>query len=363
MFGSFSPTMGLLPSLHLQQPTTVILYSPTMPVRMKDIAQSLGVSIVTVSKALRDHPDIALATRQRVRDRVDELNYRPNLMARSLVTGHSELVGLVVPDLVHPFFGEIAKALSAALRQKNFFLIVSSSDGDPTLEQAQIDHLLAYRLDALVVASCQPNPLALQRVIEQGTPLVLLDRSFPTLDAHFVGADDYKIGVLAAQHLIACARTRIAHIRGPANAVATQRIQGFLDTLAAHDLHPPEAFVSPKLPDADPRKNGRIAMERLLTLKPRPNAVFCFNDAVALGAMEAAAAANIKVPRDLAVIGCGNYHYDDTLRVTLSSVDQDSTAMGRRLAELVLKVVAGNGTLKPTRIILKPKLVIRESTS
>src|ERR1700733_179204 len=159
-----------------------------MPVRMKDIAEALGVSIVTVSKALRNHPDIAIETRDRILERVKELNYRPNLMARSLVTGHSELIGLVVPDLVHPFFGEIAKALSAQLRQKNFFLIVSSSDGAPALEQAEIEHLLAYRLDALVVASCQPNASNLSRVAEHGTPLVLLDRSFPALDAHFVGA-------------------------------------------------------------------------------------------------------------------------------------------------------------------------------
>jgi LacI family transcriptional regulator len=333
-----------------------------MPVRMKDIAESLDVSIVTVSKALRNHPDIAAETRERVLQRVRELNYRPNLMARSLVTGHSELVGLVVPDLVHPFFGEIAKALSAALRQKNFFLVVSSSDGDPELEQAQIDHLLAYRLDALVVASCQSDAASLTHVIQQGTPLVLLDRSFPSLETHFVGADDYRIGVLAAEHLIESGRQRIAHIRGPANSVATQRLQGFVDTLAAHKLDLPEVYISEKLVDADPRKNGRLAMYKLLAIKPAPDAVFCFNDAVALGAMEAIAAAGLNVPADVAIVGCGNYHYDDDLRITLSSIDQSSAAMGRRLAELVLKIVASKGALKPARVVLKPKLIVRDST-
>ena len=340
-----------------------MLYIPPMPVRMKDIAESLGVSIVTVSKALRSHPDIAETTRQRVLDRVKELNYRPNLMARSLVTGHSELVGLVVPDLVHPFFGEIAKSLSAVLRQKDFFLVVSSSDGDPTLEQAQIDHLLAYRLDALVVASCQPTPAPLSRVTQQGTPLILLDRSFPGLNAHFIGADDHRIGVLAAEHLIASGRTRIAHIRGPGNAVASQRLEGFLKTLAQRGLTTPETYVSARMPDANPRGNGRLAMARLLTLRPRPDAVFCFNDAVALGALECCAQAGISVPGDIALIGCGNYHYDSDLRVTLSSIDQGSTAMGRRLAELILKIVQSNGSLRPTNIVLKPKLIIRESTA
>ena len=333
-----------------------------MPVRMKDIAEAMGVSIVTVSKALRNHPDIAIETRDRILVRVKELNYRPNLMARSLVTGHSELVGLVVPDLVHPFFGEIAKALSHELRRRNFFLIVSSSDGDPTLEQAQIEHLLAYRLDALVVASCQTNSMNISRVIQQGTPLILLDRSFPGLNSHFVGADDYKIGVLATEHLIASGRTRIAHLRGPANSVAAQRLEGFRDTMRKHGLYLPEKYISTKPRDSIHRKTGRVAMKRLLALKPRPEAVFCFNDAVALGALEAAADAGVQVPRDLAVIGCGNYHFDDTLRVPLSSIEQGSTTMGRRLAELVLEIVASNGTLKPSRTVLKPKLVVRESS-
>jgi hypothetical protein len=226
-----------------------------MPVRMKDIAEAVGVSIVTVSKALRHHPDIAVETRQRILDRVKALNYRPNLMARSLVTGHSELIGLVVPDLVHPFFGEIAKALSAQLRQKNFFLIVSSSDGDPALEQAEIEHLLAYRLDALVVASCQPNAANLARIAEHGTPLVLLDRSFPSLDVHFVGADDYRMGVLATEHLIASGRTRIAHMRGPANSVGESRLRGFVDTMKAHGLGIPDGYVSPK-------PAGRLLLQR-----------------------------------------------------------------------------------------------------
>ena len=333
-----------------------------MPVRMKDIAEAVGVSIVTVSKALRHHPDIAVETRQRILDRVKALNYRPNLMARSLVTGHSELIGLVVPDLVHPFFGEIAKALSAQLRQKNFFLIVSSSDGDPALEQAEIEHLLAYRLDALVVASCQPNPANLARIAEHGTPLVLLDRSFPSLDVHFVGADDYRMGVLATEHLIASGRTRIAHIRGPGNSVGNNRLRGFVDTMKAQGLAIPDGYISAKPPDANPRKNGRVAMNRLLALKLRPQAVFCFNDALALGAMECALAAGVHVPRDLAIIGCGNYHFDDTLRVPLTSVDQGSAAMGRRLAQLVLDIVASKGKLPTTRIVLRPKVVVRDST-
>lgn len=335
-----------------------------MPVRMKDIAQALDVSIVTVSKALRGHPDIAAETRERILARARELNYRPNRMARSLVTGRSELIGLVVPDLVHPFFGEIAKSLSAALRQLNFFLVVSSSDGDPALEQAEIEHMLAYRLDALVVASCQPTPDLLLEVPAYGTPLILLDRSFPNFPCHFVGADDYQIGVLATEHLIAAGRTRIAHIRGSFNSVGDQRAQGFADTLRKHKLpQHPEYDVSAPFVDATARRDGHTAMDRLLALPSPPDAVFCINDAAALGAMESAHAAGLEIPRDLAIIGCGNYHYDDTLRVPLSSVDQASEAMGQRIAQLIQQIVESKSPPAPALIILAPSLVVRHSSS
>jgi LacI family transcriptional regulator len=126
-----------------------------MNIRMKDIAKDLGLSLITISKVLRNHPDIGDETRERVLARVKELDYRPNFAARSLVTGRSYLVGLVVPDLLHPFFAEVAKSLSEVLRRSGYYLIVSSSDEDPELEEVEINHLLARRLDILIVASCR----------------------------------------------------------------------------------------------------------------------------------------------------------------------------------------------------------------
>ena len=124
-----------------------------MIVRLKDIARDLGVSTVTVSKAIRNHVDISEATKKRVRARMKELNYRPNLAARSLITGRSCMVGLVVPDLVHAFFSELAKGLSSVLRQNGYGLILSSSEEDPSLEKEDIEQMLARRVDALLVAS------------------------------------------------------------------------------------------------------------------------------------------------------------------------------------------------------------------
>src|SRR6202030_2086439 len=138
-----------------------------MSTRMKDIARDLGVSVITISKVLRNHPDVGDETRERVLARVKELDYRPNLAARSLVTGRTFLVGLIVPGLLHPFFAEVAMALSNALRKKGYYLIISSSEEDPELEDREIDQLLGRRLDALIIASSNTSPAGLERIEEQ----------------------------------------------------------------------------------------------------------------------------------------------------------------------------------------------------
>ena len=128
-----------------------------MSMRMKDIARDLGLSVITISKVLRNLPDVGDETRERVLARVKELDYQPNLAARSLATGRTYLVGLVVPDLLHPFFAEIAKALSDVLKGSGYYLIISSSEEDPDMEEQEIKQLLARRLDTLIIASCRPT--------------------------------------------------------------------------------------------------------------------------------------------------------------------------------------------------------------
>src|SRR6202049_2219896 len=141
-----------------------------MAVTMKDIAQDLGVSVVTVSKVLRNHSDISPETRKRVLKRMKELNYQPNPAARTLVSGRTNLIGLIVPDLVHPFFSQVAKAISAGLRSKEYGLIISSSEDDPQLERREIDQMLARRVDALILASTRSNANSVERIQDKNGP-------------------------------------------------------------------------------------------------------------------------------------------------------------------------------------------------
>jgi LacI family transcriptional regulator len=335
-----------------------------MVVRLKDIAEELGVSIVTVSKALRDRPDVAKETKAKILERVKHLNYRPNLAARSLVTGRSSLIGLVVPDLIHPFFSEIAKALAASLRKNDYFLLVSSSESDPTLEQDEIEHMLAHRLDCFVVASCQRNPDSLQKIGEASVPLILLDRSFSGFSSNFIGVNDYKIGELATEHLIAQGCKRIAHLRGPATNVGNRRFEGYRDTLLKHGFSVPGSYVieSGHAADSDGETRGRKAMNAVLALKPRPDALFCFNDTVAVGAIDRALEAGLRIPRDLAVVGSGNFHYSSKLRVPLSSVDQKAAEIGEKAARMITSLLEKSPSSRPRTKVLEPTLIVRTSS-
>ncbi len=334
-----------------------------MAVKMKDIARELGVSIVTVSKALRKHPDISKATRERIEAKVRDLNYHPNLAARSLVTGRSALVGFIVPDLIHPFFADVAKGLSRGLREHGYFLMMSSSEEDPVLEQQEVDEMLAHRLDAIVVASCATGTAGLERVQHGETPLILVDRMFEGFSTHYVGSDDYAAGKLATEHLLAVGCKRIAHIRGPENSTGRRRLKGFLDAMAKHNRPvPPERIVAARSVDVEGKLHGANALRALQNLKRPPDGIFCYNDVVATGVIMEAVRLGINVPDELAVIGCGNLHFDDVIRVPLSSVDQRSAEIGARVAKLILELKVADASSQPRRVVLQPRLAVRAST-
>jgi len=330
---------------------------------MKDIARELGVSVVTVSKVIRNHADIGEETRQRVLKRVRELNYQPNPAARALVTGKTYTAGLIVPDLVHPFFAEVATGLSNALRRKSYSLLISSSQGDPELERQEIKRLLSRRLDALVIASTQWTVESFRRIEEQRVPYILIDRAFLGMPANFVGVDDVKVGRVATEHLIAVGCQRIAHIRGAAVSTAIGRLEGYNQALSKYSMTPSQGYVlTGRSADADSWGSGHEAMKKLLAMSPVPDGVFCYNDPIAIGVIDAIIEAGLRVPQDIAVIGCGNLHFDKSLRVPLSSIDQQSVAIGERAGKLVLSVIEAKSPPQPKSIILEPSLVERQST-
>ena len=334
-----------------------------MAVRLKDIAQDLGVSVVTVSKVLRGNPDIGDETRSRVLQRMKELNYKPNMLARGLASGKTYTVGLVVPDLLQPYFAEFAKALSGVLRQSNRALILASSEEDVEVEREEIRTLLLRGVDVLIIASCQESLTDFYEPGDERKPFLLFDRNFAQLGANFVGSDDVKVGELATLHLAATGRTRIAHIGGKSTSPAVDRLFGYRKALGELRLKVPEEYVELRTGVEETGDAvGFAAMQSLLALEQRPDAVFCYNDLTAMGAMEATLRAGLRVPEDVAFVGCGNFRYADYLRVPLSSIDHGTAELGWIAGEMALKLSEKAGQTSRS-VLVEPKLVVRRSSA
>ncbi len=330
-----------------------------MAVTMQDIARDVGVSVVTVSKVLRNKGEISVATRARVLRRAKELNYQTNWIARSLVTRRTFTIGLLLPDFTHPFFAEIAKAVAETVRPHGYHVIISYFDENPELERNEAESLLARQVDGLILASAQPGAKAFADMQKRKVPFVLIDRPIAGVQASFVGVDNRAIGQLATSHLIQRGCQRIAHLRGPGIGIATGRMQGYRGALAKRGL----AFFPGYVMNAGYQDcSGHEAMLKLLRRKPVPDGVFCYNDPVAIGAMRAISEAGLKVPEDIAVVGAGNVHYSDFLAVPLTTVDQGTFEIGKRAANLLLEGIASKRSLRPRKVLIVPRLIIRQST-
>ena len=191
----------------------------------------------------------------------------------------------------------------------------------------------------------------------------MIDRRLEGLATHFVGTDDRLAGMMATEHLIQIGRRRIAHIAGTNISTSHDRFQGYRNALLRHGLaEQPQYMVRDPHADDPGGRPGYDTMASLLALKPRPDAVFCFNDSIAIGAMEAVLDAGLEIPGDIAVIGCGNLTYSRMLRVPLSTVDQNTEGLGEQAAALALEIAASKDPIRPRTILQNPVIVERAST-
>ena len=311
---------------------------------------------MAVSKALRGHADIGVETRQRVRERAAELGYRIDMVARSMITGRSFLVGLVVPDLMQSFFAEVASSLSAGLETSGYHVLISNTNEDAGREIDQIDILVSRKVDGLVIGSAQHDPALLAAL---KVPFVMIDRIVPGLEADYVGSDDQAIGALATRHLIDKGCRSIIHLAGPDSSTSKGRSSGFIMAMNGRNLG---AWDGEIFPAGHDDAAGYETMRSLIESGARPDGVFCFNDPVAIGAMRAACETGLAIPDDVAIIGVANTRYADQLGVPLSSIDQGTAAIGRRAAELLLDAMAAPEGHEATATYLPARLIARAST-
>ncbi len=335
-------------------------------VRMKDIARELNVSVVTVSKALRNHEDISEETRNKVLHLMREMNYRPNLAARALVTGRSFIVGFVLPGLLHSFFAEVAKGLTNVFRKKGYGLVIATSEEDPELERQEIEQLLARRVDALIVATTQSDVTSFRRIEEQGIPYVMIDRRISGLEANFVGGGrsaDRDDGYRASDSV------RVPEDRVPVRERAEPvdgRREGYRRALEKHGLtaRPEYERMLDEIGDASDDV-AYATMKELLALGEPPDAVYCFNDPSALNAMKAVLDAGLSIPDDVAIVGreyssCGFFE---------GAADDDRSEQrgdGGTGGEAGAGADRGSGregrSTAAKTVLLEPRLVMRSSS-
>ena len=332
------------------------------PTTMKRIAGELGVSITTVSKVLNNRADISEATRTRVLAKVEELGYKRNAVARSLSLRRSHTLGIVIPDLMHSFFVEIIAGIEPVASTRGYGLLLCSSSENPEKEQSELEMLRSRQVDGIVLASAHGSGITglLQQLTKQGTTLVMIDRDdHPSVKCHRVLTDDERVGELATSHLLDVGRRAIAHIGGPAIVHAKRREKGWRETLGARGIKPSDEWI---VRGGFMESEGYHAMKRLLAVRPKIDAVFAANDPSAIGAMKAIWAAGLRVPDDIAVVGVGDIALGDLLRVPLTTVGWSRTDQGRHAAELMLNSLDEDNDAEPQRIIIPPRLIVRESS-
>jgi LacI family transcriptional regulator len=330
-----------------------------MPTTLADIAQALGVSKMTVSRAINNHPEISPETRARILEAAHRMNYRPNQFARALTTNRSYLLGVIVPDLMHSYFAEVCRGIEMIAKPVGYQNLICSTDENAATEQTEIEALLP-RTDGLIIASAaSPNDTKfLRRTIRENGRVVLIDRQFEGVRASTVTTDDVKVGVLATEHLINLGHRRVGHLKGTDASTAAQRFEGYKQALAKHRV----AFDSSLVRSCGfTERDGYNSMAAWLKQGDVPPAIFAANDPAAIGAMNALSEAGLRIPEDVAIVGGGNIHYGDMLKVPLTTVAWSTSEMGQAAARLLIDLVEHKRRPKNQHIIVEPELVVRES--
>lgn len=331
-------------------------------VTIKDIARKLSVSPSTVSRALRDNPEIGEATRKAVKELAKELHYQPNSVAMSLRQKKTFTIGVIVPEIVHYFFSSVISGIEEVVYKNNFQVILCQSNEKYHQELMNIKTLTRSQVDGILISFAKEtkNFDHLCELKEKGIPVVFYDRSEDSEIFDSVIVDDFGGAYKATKHLIEEGCEKISHFRGPLHLKIHQdRYNGYLQ--AHHDLG---VSIDPRLAvEADSFKLGYKAVHKLLDSKLEFDGIFTVNDLTAVGAMKAIRSRGLLIPRDIAVVGFGD---DSTLSEmvdpTLSSVVQPGFDMGIVAAQLLLDKINGSNTANPQLLELKTSLKIRESS-
>jgi DNA-binding LacI/PurR family transcriptional regulator len=333
-----------------------------LPVSLKDVAERAGVSIKTVSNVVNNYPHVTPAMRARVQAAIDELGYRPNLTARHLRKGRTGIIALAVPELGNPYFAELAGAVIDAAAEHEFTVLLDHTRGEREQEVLVSQGFRSRVIDGLIL-----SPLALEDEDLHGrsddVPLVLLGEREYDLPYDHIAIDNVAAARCAVRHLLGRGRTRIAYLGARTDSVnqpAHLRLTGWREELAAAGVPAPDSLVVPV--GGWDRDDGARAMAELLDAGVRPDAVFAFNDLIAIGAMRVLHERGLRVPWDVAVVGFDDIAEGRFGAVSLTTVSPDKQAIARMAVGSLLRSLSGRTEPGGRELVAEFRLVEREST-
>jgi DNA-binding LacI/PurR family transcriptional regulator len=340
-------------------------------VTIADLANQLGLSPSTVSRALKNDSRISDPTKKKVWKLARSYGYRPNPHAVSLRSKTSLTVGLIIPQVDHSYFVKVLNGILSTLESAGYNVIICISSGSYDKEKEQINRLLNARVDGVLACYSQETQAFdhFQQLVQAQIPLVLFDRNTEEIDASAVISDDFQGAQLAVEHLLAQGRKRILHIQGPENlSISFYRYLGYRETLKAHGIAPDPAWVFTALDD---RGKQLREPDRLIEALPQADAVFAFNDYAAYEVMKLTRKLGLKIPEALALIGFADEPMAEYLTPQLSSVRQPAYRIGRKAAEELLALLNFDQSDEfrpsplpssgPKLITLENELVLRDS--
>lgn len=336
-------------------------------VTIKDIARELGISASTVSRALKDHPDISKETKKAVHELAVKLNYEPNIVALSLRSRKTKTIGVIIPEVVHFFFSTVISGIEHEANRLGYSVILTQSAESLEREKSSVKALFNSRVDGMLMSISRETTEYehIDAILNRGIPMVFFDRIYPGSNRNSITIDDHAAGKMATEHLLSQGRTRIAHIMGaPILEISKERLRGYQDGLKKYQIKfNPDLVVSS---EAGTLEAGKEAMEKLLNGKSRPDAIFANNDVLAMGAMQVIKSRGLIIPKDIAVIGFSNWFYSQMTEPPLSSVDQPGFKIGTSAVQMLVRRIEheeDKGPLPAETLTLETSLVIRESSA
>lgn len=327
------------------------------PITLKDIAKALGLSVSTVSKALKDSHEISVKTKEMVLAYANEHNYRPNPNALGLKKGKSKSIGIIVSTIDNHFFSQVINGIESVAYSKGYNVIITQTHESFDLEVKNTQHLTFRAVDGLLISLSTEtkNVDHLKSVLQKGLPIVFFDRVSEEIDTHKIISNNFKGAYDATEHLLNSGYKRIAHITSSLNTyITSERLNGYKQALSDYGIPVQEEYIKYCAHGGKDRNEIESALYELLNLDPRPDAILAASDRITTTSLSLLHKLKVKIPQELALVGFTNTVLADVLNPSLTTVYQSAFEMGKKATEMLIELIESKRSVTEFQTIVLP---------